>query len=105
MEPGSKGSAEAPRPISSHLGDVEGYSALALTILLLLVPGPPYQTTYLLIALLGIASGLALGGSRFGKGGGCIAARFALAILSLLLIGLVVRGILLWDEVRQYWWS
>jgi len=91
---------------ASIVGCVEGYLALAFIALLFLAPIVDHPSNAEVIGWAvysGIAFGLALAGTRFGKGGGRVAALLALGALSLLFLAVLARGVARWGEVMWYW--
>ena len=88
------------------IASVEGYFALALIGLSLFAPSVDHPSNDSVIVgaiLIGIAFGLALGGVRFGKGGGRFAAQAALGLLSLLLVAVLAASHARWEQVYWYW--
>jgi hypothetical protein len=85
---------------TSVLGGVEGYLALLFVALPLLGPTVDHPGNPIGSAVyVGIAFGLALGGLRFGKGGGRFAALAALGVLSLWLLIVLAASIVRWEQV------
>src|SRR5438046_2409932 len=91
-------------PTASVAGCVEGYLALMLIVLAFLAPSVDHPGNPIGHAVyIGIAFGLALGGVRFGKGGGRLAAQVALSVLSLWLLAVLAVSIVRWEQVLWYW--
>jgi hypothetical protein len=96
---------EAPNARGS-IASAEGYLALTLILLSFLAPSVDHPSNQSVIAGsigAGVALGLALGGARFGKGGGLVAAWLSLLLLGPVLLLIVISGIVRWDQVRWYW--
>jgi hypothetical protein len=88
---------------TSVLGGVEGYLALLFVASPLLGPTVDHPGNPIGSAVyVGIAFGLALGGLRFGKGGGRFAALAALGVLSLWLLIVLATSIVRWEQVLWY---
>ena len=104
MEPTPHNATGHQRSNASVASCVEGYLALALTAWLFLVPSY-YLPSHPVIAavIIGVAFGLALGGVRFAKGGGRVAAQVALAVLSFWLLAILAASILRSEQVLWYW--
>ncbi len=88
------------------IGSVEGYLALALIVLSFLAPRVDHPSNDIVIGgsvYAGIAFALAVGGVRFGKGGGRLAAQVALGVLSLWLLVVLAASIVRWEQVLWYW--
>jgi hypothetical protein len=89
-----------------YVASVEGYLALALIVLFLLAPQVDHPSNNEVIggaACAGIAFGLALGGVRFGEGGGRLTAKVALGVLSLWLLVVFAASMVRWEQVLWYW--
>jgi hypothetical protein len=99
----------APHEASDARGSIasaEGYLALALIVLAYLAPGVDHPSNDRVIigaVWTGIAFGLAVGGVRFGKGGGRLAAWVALGVLSFLLLAVLAASLVRWEQVLWYW--
>ena len=88
----------------SVVGSVEGW--LALVVFAWEVFAPAFfvpSDPVVLAILIGNAFGFALGGVRFARGGGRVAAWIALGFLSLLLLLVIVTSISRWEQVVWYW--
>jgi hypothetical protein len=88
------------------IATVEGYLALVIVVLCFLVPRvdhPSNNEAIVGAVSIGIAFGLALGGVRFGEGGGRNAARIALGILSLWILVVLAASIVRWEQIIWYW--
>jgi hypothetical protein len=88
------------------IGSVEGYLALAIIVLGFLEPSVDHRSNDRVIVgavCIGIAFGLAVGGVRFGEGGGRLAAGVALGILTFWLLVILVVSIVNWERVLWYW--
>lgn len=102
METAPHGASDARGSIAS----VEGYLALALIVLPFLAPSVDHPSNDMVIGravYVGVASGLAVGGVRLGKGGGRLAAQVALGVLSLWLLVVLAASIVRWEQVVWYW--
>ena len=102
METAPHQASDARRSIAS----VEGYLALVLLVLPWLTPSIDHPSKDMIIGravYTGAAFGLALGGVRFGKGGGRLAAWVALIILSFWLLIVLALSIVRWEQVLWYW--
>jgi hypothetical protein len=102
METASHETSDARGSIAS----VEGYLALALIVLSFLAPRVDHPSNDMAIGgavCIGIAFGLAVGGVRFGKGGGRLAAQVALGVLSLWLLVVLAASMVRWEQVLRYW--
>jgi len=102
MEKARHDASDAGRSIAS----VEGYLALAFMALSFLTPRVDHPSNDMAIGgavWAGIAFGLAVGGVRFGKGGGRLAAQVALGLLSLWLLIVLAASIMRWEQVLWYW--
>jgi hypothetical protein len=99
----------APHEASCARGSiaaVEGYLALALIVLPFLAPSVDHPSDGRGIGgaiWVGIAFGLAVGGVRFGKGGGRLAAQVAQGVLSLWLLIVLAASIVRWEQILWYW--
>jgi phosphatidylserine synthase len=92
--------------VRGTLASVEGYLALALVILPFLAPSVDHPSNDMAVVgavWAGIAFGLAVGGVRFGKGRGRLAAQVALVALSLWLLVVLIASIVRWEQVLWYW--
>ena len=95
-----------PSDARGSIASVEGYLALVLLVLPFLAPSVDHPSNDMVIGgavCAGIAFGLAVGGVRFGKGGGRLAARVALGVLSLWLLCVLAASIARWEQVLWYW--
>lgn len=89
-----------------YLASVEGYLALGLLVASFLAPRVDHPSNGMVICgavCTAIAFGLAVGGVRFGKGGGRLAARIALAVLSLWFLVVLAASIIRWEQIVWYW--
>jgi hypothetical protein len=94
-------------PSRGALGDVGGYVALASTVILLLMPSsPPLSEGFGItsfVTLFGVGLAFGLGAVRRGSTGGRVTGGLALLVLSLVLSGFLIRGIVNWHQVSFYW--
>jgi hypothetical protein len=85
---------------------IEGYLALAIVVGSFVMPSVDHPSDDSVIdhaVGAGIAFGLAVGGARFGKGYGRLAARVVLGLLSVWLLILVAVSLVRWEQVVWYW--
>lgn len=88
------------------MASIEGYLALALLVAFFLSPRVDHPSNDMVIGgaiCAGIAFGLAVGGVRFGKSGGRLAAQVALGVLSLWLVVVLAASTVRWEQVLWYW--
>lgn len=91
-------------PSASVAGDVEGCRSLALVVLPFLGPSADHPGNPIGSANhISIAFGLAAGGVRFDRGGGRLAARVALGVLSLWFLVVLAASVLRWEQVLWSW--
>jgi hypothetical protein len=96
------------RPSKARRGDIEGFIALASTVILFLMPSSPPLTeafsTAAFVTLVGLDFLLGLEAIRFGGMWGRATGGLALLVLSLVFLSvLLVLGIMKLGQVRSYW--